>query len=249
MPNKRKTPKKQAQKTPLILARCAIIMLFIQWLRLMGGLSFTWTIWLGYLLILLCLLEAWFDPIWRKKWVRYSLTVGVILWAAWFTMAVVLARPNLEYLAWSIGGDYKEPTEIGGIKWRSQHFVDLRLSVFNKSDEDYDDLAINFFPDVTAVAMGQVSNLPGVTFINNNPATEAHTSGVGPDNKPFQQPFELSLIRPEVICNKLRPGQTLQVVIAVANTPIAGADLFDNMYGPKVRPKKMTIEVKLKRGQ
>src|SRR6202043_2503418 len=122
----------------------------------------------GYLLMPLCLLEARVDPVWKKKSVRLFLSVVIILWAAWFTLAVTLARPNLEYHAWSIGGDYQDGEMLGGIKWRSQHFTDLRFSVFNKSDSDYDGLSITFFPDVRPVAIGQISDLAGVSFINNN---------------------------------------------------------------------------------
>lgn len=213
----------------------------------MAGISFAWTIWLGYLLILLILTEVWFEPLFKKKWLRYLLTAGVALLALWFTVAVVLAQPNLFYQAWSIGGDYKEFEVIGGIMWRPKHFTDLRFEVTNKSDDDYDDVRIALYPDQQPVAIGQVTNLPGVSFINNNLIAEAHTSGTGPDGKPAQDQFVRTLARPEVVCSKLHPGEALQIVIAIAQG--LGPDLPDNMYGPKIRAGKMRIEVKLKRGQ
>jgi hypothetical protein len=233
----------------LIVTRLVVIGLFIQWLRLMSGLSFVWTIRLGYLLIVLCFFEVLFDPKLKKRYLRETLTVIIVIWAAWFTDAVALARPNLEYHAWTIPGDYPDGEMVGGIKWRSAHFTDLRFTVANSSDDDYDDLSIIFFPDVRPAAIGQVSDLPGVTFINNNKIAEGHSSGIGPDGKPFQQEMKLSLSSPEVVCSKLRPREVLQVVMAIVNAPVNAPDLPDAYYGPKITPTKMRVEIKLRKGQ
>jgi hypothetical protein len=121
--------------------------------------------------------------------------------------------------------------------------------VVNRSDDDYDDVAITFFPDQSPVAIGQVGDVPGVSFINNNKIAEAHSSGIGPNGKPFQQEFQVALSRPEVVCNKLRSGQALQVVMAIANGLAPAPDLPDEAYGPKIRPSKMKVDIKLHRGQ
>jgi hypothetical protein len=250
--SKAQAQRPQNEPTPktLIFARCALIALFVAWLRLMSGISFTWTIWLGYLLIGLSFVEAWLDPILKKKWVRSLLTVGIAVWAAWFTMAVALARPNLEYHAWSIAGDYEEGAMVGDIHWRPKHFVDLRFSIVNKSGDDYDDVDINLRPDKTPVAISQVGRVPGVTFITTNgKIAEVHAEGIGPDGKPFQQQYKPGLSRAEVVCEKLRAGQPLQIVLAIANFPRGIPDLPDDAYGPKVRPSKMLVEVKLRKGQ
>jgi hypothetical protein len=247
---KAQTPQSEPTPKTLIVSRCALIMLLIQWLRLMSGLSFAWTIWLGYLLIGLSLVEVWFEPILKKDWVRSLLTVGIAVGAAWFTIAITLARPNLEYHAWSIAGDYEEGTVVGDIHWRPKHFVDLRFSITNKSGDDYDDVDINLIPDKTPVAIGQIGSVPGVTFITTNgKIAEIHAEGIGPDGKPFQQQYKLSFSRAEVVCEKLRAGQPLQIVLAIANFPSGIPDLPDSAYGPKVRPNKMRVEVKLLRGQ
>jgi hypothetical protein len=239
--------KKKQTSSALIAIRLAGIGLLIQWLRVMAGISFAWTIWLGYLLIFLGLAEVWLEPLFKDKRLRYLLTAAVVGVGLWFTLAVVLARPNLYYQAWSIGGDYKEFEVIGGILWRPKHFTDLRFEVTNKSDDDYDDVRITFFPDQRTVAIGQITSLPGVAFINNNVIAEAHSSGTRPDGTPAQDQFVRTLARPEVVCSKLHPGEALQIVIAIAQG--LGPDLPDNMYGPKIRASKMKIEVKVKRGQ
>jgi hypothetical protein len=229
--------------------RLFIVGLFIQWVRLMSGLSFTWTVWLGYILMVLCLLEVLFDPIFKKQYVRPVLVALISAWVIWFSVTVTLARPNLEYRAWTIPGDYPEGQVIGGIEWRSAHFTDLRFTVVNLSDDDYDNLSIQFMPDIKPAAIGQVSELPGVTFINHNSISEAHSSGIGPDGKPFDQELKPSLTSPEVICSKLGPGEVLQVVMAIVNAPINAPDLPDGLYGPKITPQKMMIKIKLKKGQ
>jgi hypothetical protein len=45
------------------------------------------------------------------------------------------------------------------------------------------------------------------------------------------------------------PDRIVGVVMAIANGPVAAPDLPDAAYGPKVRPSKMRIELKLRKGQ
>lgn len=234
----------------LIIGRCILIAVLIQLLRVLTGISFTWTILLAYLLIGLGFVEAWFDPVWKKKWLRYSLTIAVVAAAVWFTWAVTLARANLEYHAWSIRGDYEEGAMVGDIQWRPKHFVDLRFAITNKSGDDYDDVDINLRPDKTPVAISQVGSVPGVTFITTNGTiAEVHGEGIGPDGKPFQKQFKPSFSRAEVVCPKLRAHQTLQIALAIVNFPVGIAELPDEAYGPKVRPSKTLVEVRLRKGQ
>jgi len=123
----------------------------------------------------------------------------------------------------------------------------LRFAITNKSDNDYDDVSVKFSPDESPVAIGQVSEIPGVSFVNNNAIAESHVTGIGPDGKPLRGRLELSLVDPEVVCAKLRAGKTLQVVMAIANG--LGPDLPDNLYGPKIRARSMRIQIKLRKGQ
>lgn len=63
---------------------------------------------------------------------------------------------------------------MGGIKW-TPNFRDLRIIFDNSSDEDYQNLDFTIrpdFPNITIAGIGQISNIPNVTFAN--PAIQAY---------------------------------------------------------------------------
>ena len=79
---------------------------------------------------------------------------------------------------------YAFGTILGGIKWSSE-FRDLRVIFENLTDDDYQDLDFTIrpdFPDITIAAIGQISNIPNVTFFN--PVMQAYLRPNGtPDVK------------------------------------------------------------------
>lgn len=59
--------------------------------------------------------------------------------------------------------EYPVGTNIGAISWISR-FRDLRILIINEAGSDYSDIDLILRPDVPVASIGQVSNLPDVTF-------------------------------------------------------------------------------------
>jgi hypothetical protein len=83
-----------------------------------------------------------------------------------------------------INQPYSFGTILGGIKWSSD-YRDLRIIFDNPTDDDYHDLDMIVSPDLhnmIIAGIGQISNLPNVTF--HNPVMQAYLNQNGkPDVK------------------------------------------------------------------
>jgi|GEM_PF-1782138 len=63
---------------------------------------------------------------------------------------------------------YPHSSVYGGITW-TPDLMDLRVAIENPNDDDYKDIDVTIradHPNVYIKAIGQISNLPGVTFVN-----------------------------------------------------------------------------------
>jgi hypothetical protein len=186
--------------------------------------------------VLLCV-GLWFERF--KRWLRLCCMSMVIGAVAGFTFGIVLKPAPIIVGAEMRLEPYAEGTLLGGIKW-SPDLRDLRVTIENPSNDDYEDVDVTVrpdFPDIPIISIGQVSNIPGVTFITTElqawqpstgppmvkfDSTTGHTLGDswgfsthstdGAHSTPLQ-PFPNHY---RFRCEKLPHRETLELTIAIA---------------------------------
>lgn len=109
------------------------------------------------------------SPISKQDWLPRLLVtsafasiagLGLCLMTGW---RPVLSKFPINLFAMANDGNYPNGTKIGGIAW-STRFVDLRIVLRNETESDYDDLDFTLQPDRPVAEIGQISNLPNVSF-------------------------------------------------------------------------------------
>lgn len=129
---------------------------------------------------------------------------------------------------------YPQSQVIGGITWTND-LIDLRVAIENPTDSDYQDIDITIradFPNTYIRAVGQISNLPGVTFVNpgiqllgldksGNPiikfaSTTGHTIGDGCKIITHGTKSTLLPNYYRVRCEKLFNRTTIEITLAIA---------------------------------
>lgn len=111
-------------------------------------------------------------PLWVWKILFWGGTI-IAISSFLFLLYDLLIRPSIiraPFLMRSmlLNVGYPIDTILGGIKW-TPDLRDLRVLFGNPTDGDYQDLDITIrpdFPNITIIAIGQVSNLPDVSFVN-----------------------------------------------------------------------------------
>jgi hypothetical protein len=174
-----------------------------------------------------------------NSWMRVCGIFIVLVAAGGFTRGVVLKPAPVVVRSEMVPEPYAEGVVLWGIKWSSD-LRDLRVTIENPSDDDYENIDVTVrpdFPDTPIIAIGQVSNIPGVTFMSTElqawqpsagppiirfDSTTGHTVG---DNWRFSarktdggsftplQPFPNHY---RFRCEKLPHRETLEVSIAIA---------------------------------
>ena len=130
--------------------------------------SFTVPVILVYAYTLACLVHIWYDR--RIKtflWVRLIVSLVVVGLAGWYGFGFVWAADPLIVSGVRYSESYPTGAVIGGIPWIKE-YVDLHLTLDNQTSNDYRNLDI--FIDVGQKVMksGQITNLPGLTFLQPN---------------------------------------------------------------------------------
>lgn len=150
----------------------------------------------------------------RSRFRREAQVLGTVILLT-LTFFLVSHPKTLNWSAWSNNGDYLPGTVIGGIKWRPD-FSELRMVIENPTSEDYTDLDITITPDIAIAEAGQVSSLPGVSFLNGAEGSDFYGSGKDPKTgKPFQQRFAGPISSSNrVLCSKLPHNAVLHMVFA-----------------------------------
>jgi hypothetical protein len=140
--------------------------------------------------------------------------LGLCLITGWRPL---LSRFPLNLFAIVSDGDYPDGTNLGNIAW-STRFSDLRVVVTNQTDFDYRDVDLTLQPDVPIAAIGQISNLPDVSFSPVADSTVSVSLIDGVTKK--QRAIPLVLVASDggyrVRCGLLPHKRKLEVVIAVA---------------------------------
>jgi hypothetical protein len=94
--------------------------------------------------------------------------IGVLFLA--FNVFVLFAQAPLKIKALSNDAEYPPGTKIAGIEWR-QKFSELRITIANLTNYDYQDIDLVMRPDEPVVAIGQDSHLLNVYFDDALPIT------------------------------------------------------------------------------
>lgn len=121
---------------------------------------------LTYIGGIICITEIWFDQWLRKRFKIYRVggVLLILILLLIFTVKVVYLNAPLETYASIYLPEHAKGTIVGGITWR-EGFTDLRVSLVNSTDTDYSSVDLVIEPNEPIVSIGQISNIPGVSFI------------------------------------------------------------------------------------
>jgi hypothetical protein len=141
--------------------------------------------------------------------------------------------------------EYPVGTVLGGILW-SNRFSELRVFFVNATAKDYRDLDFTLVPDEPIAAIGQVTNLPNVSF---SPAADPifrQELIEGTTSRRIANPLVLiaSTGGYRVRCNPLPRNTRLEILIAIARVidfpqpgqkvAVPSAGVFDRSYALKL---------------
>jgi len=141
--------------------------------------------------------------------------------------------------------EYPPGTTLGGIKW-SNRFTELRVIFNNEATTDYSDLDFTLVPDQPIAVIGQITNLPEVSF---SPAVDPvfrQEFIEGATGRRIANPLVLiaSSGGYRVRCQLLPRKARLEILIAIARvidfpkpgqkTALPAGGIFDETYALKV---------------
>jgi hypothetical protein len=195
--------------------------------------------------------------------VAYS---GITIWMLTPNGMGFFEKKPLPSMGFSVLGsstDYPSGTVIGGIPWNSK-YCDLRVTIYPHA-QDFDDLDIMLRPDEPIAGIGQISNIPDVSFLINttvnipafgliNPST-GWTQAYATTELAFSGGFRFR-------CPKLPRNSSFQIVMAIARptgaiglainasdgttywarTELDNVKSIEDYFGPKRLPKSLQIE-------
>ena len=185
------------------------------------------------------------DLYWEKALPKLAKIIGagvVVIAAGLFTYSIVLFPAQLKCGSYWVKSDYPEGSDIAGIKWR-QGFSELRVSIKNPTDRDYDELNISILSPEAVIEIVQSTAIP-CSPISQDVATPHDTLGTV-----FHPLFDTGPKR--FRCAKLPSYSTMEFVLAVANVDdlmklmTKGAvDLGPKpeLFGPKRKPEFVIVQ-------
>src|ERR1035441_7729040 len=215
--NAKKPPSSKAEPPTanrlLVLSRSAAVGALIGEIRVLQAISFFWTVLLGYGFLVVLAVEAFFDPLFKR--VRWWLLLFVIVAGAVFSIKVVFVPSVLEMSAFSSGADYPEGQTIAGIQWSSK-LSKLRVHLINPNDDRCENVNIVLRPDQPVAAIGQSSNIPGVSF-SDAVDTSMRQELVEASGREHVNPLTLIATSAgyRVRCPELPPNSRLELVMAI----------------------------------
>jgi len=141
--------------------------------------------------------------------------------------------------------EYPPGTNLGGIKW-SNRFTELRVVFSNASPTDYHDLDFTLIPDQPIAAIGQITNLPEVSFSAAADLAARQEFVEGGTGRRIANPLVLIASRGgyRARCQLLPRKARLEILIAIARVidfpkpgqkvAVASGGVFDRTYALKV---------------
>lgn len=153
--------------------------------------------------------------------------------------APIIEQAPLVVRSTMINAGYPLGTKLGGIIWTPE-LRDLRVTINNETDYDYQDMDITIRLHLPIRAIGQITNVSGVTFVTPEPqfwqgpngepivkwdSTTGHTLGdqweVRTQNKHGSIiPIAVYPYQYRVRCDKLPHRTSLEIIIAIDNKDI-----------------------------
>lgn len=139
--------------------------------------------WMGvatvYIGLALCIIDIFIDPLILKHslLMRFTGLAILIVLAGFFSIKVVFVTTPLEVFPSVRPGVYPPGTVIADIKWIPE-FTDLRVALSNPTGSDYEKIDIVLAPDQPIAKIGQVSTIPGVSFIGDATREQVDIGGV-----------------------------------------------------------------------
>jgi hypothetical protein len=173
-------------------------------------------IYAGFLLLAV---DVWFEPELRsyRVW-RIGIVVVLIALTVAFSWAIVLVKAPLEISAFVTDAEYPSGKTIGSIAWRPE-FTELQMWVKNPSNRNYEDVSLLIRPSSPIAAIAQLTNVPNVSFEDNNGFSQ-RLMGINPTaGKSTASPLVLLATDAgyRMHCPHLPAGMSIQVVIALAD--------------------------------
>jgi hypothetical protein len=180
----------------------------------------------------------------RNRWVRFGVAAALLLCLlcvpGWL---LVLAAPlGIEIAV--LGSEYPANAIIGGITWQPD-FGDVRISLSNRTDRDYEDLDLTFDAgDANVMAMAQVTSIPNFSVFATIETPKPHVilGGADRQGRSVRMPIIASGPQPSpwyrIRLSNLPRHTTLEIVAALAifNQPEGGECCPDKLFAPFHRP-------------
>jgi hypothetical protein len=131
-----------------------------------GGLMLADEFWPAVFLIycgfVILVLDLWFEPELNRKW-RIGIGALLLVLMAVFSVGFVFVKSPLDVSAIMVDAEYPAGTTVAGIAWRPQ-FTEVDVLFQNPSDSAYDDVSILLRPSTAVAGIGQLTNLPGISW-------------------------------------------------------------------------------------
>jgi hypothetical protein len=165
--------------------------------------------------------------------------------SAAFTQWFVLVPGPLPVYASVTDGEYPPGTKVGGIAWKPQ-FTELKVSIQNPTNKPYEDLNILLRPNEPVAAISQISDLPEVSFQDNNGGM---TRLFDIDQSGISKVAPLALLGTDagyrVQCHRLPAHSTLKIVMALADFKWAPAEHHPGLDpGKAVRESNYVVKMR-----
>ena len=204
---------------------------FLRWMRGAGtaAILFGWSgtlltdwFWTGVVIfyagVSWLVLDLWRDPEWSlHNWLRIGITslLGVIAIA--FSWAIVFTPSPLSVVATITNASYPPDTKIADINFRPE-FTELRVSVENSSNRNYEDLDLLIQPTTPIAKIAQNTKVPNVSFakVHETPTTVLMDSKT---NQTAAIPFVLLATDAgyKMRCPHLSAHEAIEIIIALAS--------------------------------
>ena len=142
-------------------------------------------------------------------------------------------------------GNYPQGTDVAGIKW-NPFYSDVRLLLSNPTGHDYSDIDLAVATDEQIVQVGQVTDIPNVSFFPQTSPPVITLGGADGQDLPVipikgtMQSCPIYRIRIE----KLPRHSTIQIAVATVrmNAFVPGKGMPDSLFAPKTMPKWLSVK-------
>ena len=183
--------------------------------------------WVGVGMFLGGMLCLALGAIWEDWKIRWRL-LACVFWTALtvkVALGVVFVPAPLNITAGSYSGDYADKSNVYGIMWE-KGMSELRVTLINSTDNNYDNLDFSFTPDVETRTATQVTSVPNVHFMLGEDAREIVTDThliINGVEQPVPAYSSKNGIR--MLCPTLPKNSRLEILIALVDpVKLPGSD-------------------------